>query len=148
MPSGNLRPIRFGHPDLANLGNPIWANLVLVNGNLAKTILANLIFGQSPAPPRTALSPTAQNFALVFPLPPHFSFFLPSFGCLLVEFWWCFAGGLHTTAQELQTCTFEGPSVFRQQMCPSWSPPDLSPRVLTQTDVESFEPQRCPLSYQ
>ena len=25
----------------------------------------------------------------VFPLPPQFSFFLPSLGGLLVEFWWC-----------------------------------------------------------
>ena len=25
-----------------------------------------------------------------FPLPPQFSCFLPSLGCLLAEFWWCF----------------------------------------------------------
>ena len=32
----------------------------------------------------------AQKFALFSPLPPQFSFFLPSLGGLLVEFWWCF----------------------------------------------------------
>ena len=31
----------------------------------------------------------AQNFALFSPLPPQFSFFLPSLGVRLVEFWWC-----------------------------------------------------------
>ena len=31
----------------------------------------------------------AQNVALFFPLPPQFSFCLPSLGGLLVEFWWC-----------------------------------------------------------
>ena len=41
-----------------------------------------------------------------------------------------------------------GASVVRQQVCPSWPPPDLNPRVLTPADVESCEPQRCPLSCQ
>ena len=32
----------------------------------------------------------AQNFALSFPLPPQFSFFLPLLGGGFVEFWWCY----------------------------------------------------------
>ena len=32
-------------------------------------------------------------------------------GGLLVEFWWC--PGFHTTARELQTCTFEGPGASK-----------------------------------
>ena len=29
------------------------------------------------------------KFRVFFPLPPQFSFILPSLGGLLVEFWWC-----------------------------------------------------------
>ena len=90
-------------------------------------------FGPSPpdAGPLLLLRRTAQNFARCFPLPPQFRSFSLS-GCLLVEFWWCFrrpgpqictfglsgcrvkhwrlrGRRLHTTAQELQTFTFEGP---------------------------------------
>ena len=36
----------------------------------------------------------------VFSLPPQFSFFLPSLGCLLVEFWWCLK------RWDPQMCTF------------------------------------------
>ena len=71
--------------------------------------------------PFGALPPDGPKFrSLFFPSPQQFSFFLPSLGCLLVEFWWCFflnAGtllgppGLHTTARELQTCTLEGPGL-------------------------------------
>ena len=42
----------------------------------------------SPSPgPSSSLPRTAQNFALFSPLPPQFSFFLPSLGGLRVELW-------------------------------------------------------------
>ena len=53
-------------------------------------------------PRRVALQRVGgQNFALFFPLPPQFYFFLPSLGGLLVEFWWCFEAG-----RGPQMCTF------------------------------------------
>ena len=48
----------------------------------------------------------AQNFAFFFPRPPQFSLFLPSFGGLLVEFWWCLK------RRDPQVCTF-GRAVVR-----------------------------------
>ena len=83
--------------------------------------------------PLTALRRTAQNFDLFSPLPPFSLFCVSLFGCLLVEFWWCFRRlgpsnvhlwalglsceapaasgppGFHTKARELQTFTFESP---------------------------------------
>ena len=48
-----------------------------------------------------------------FPLPPQNLFFSSVSGGLLVGFWWCPTRpgrrGSHTTARELQTCTFQGP---------------------------------------
>ena len=38
--------------------------------------------------PRRVGGPKVSRF--FFPLPPQFSFFLPSLGGLFVEFWWCF----------------------------------------------------------
>ena len=43
----------------------------------------------------------AQILTLFCPLQPQFSFFLPSLGGLLVEFWWCFFG-----RPGPQMCTF------------------------------------------
>ena len=40
-------------------------------------------------PPPDRPPPDRPKFRSFFPLPPQFSFFLPSLGCLLVEFWWC-----------------------------------------------------------
>ena len=80
------------------------------------------------------------HFRAFFTLPPHFSFFLPSTGCLLVEFWWWFlkagtltcarlefsgcrveprrpkkaAGGSHHSPRA-QTCTFKGPGLQKHQ---------------------------------
>ena len=49
--------------------------------------------------PRTTLQephrplPGPPNISLFFPLPPHFSFFLPSLGGPFVEVWWCLKSG-------------------------------------------------------
>ena len=64
---------------------------------------------------RTALPLDRPKFRSFFsPLPPENSFISYLSGGLLVEFWFCLKTikcarrGSHTTARELQTCTFQG----------------------------------------
>ena len=64
----------------------------------------------------------AQIFALFFfPLLPHFSFFLPSLGGLLVEFWWCLK------RQDPEMCTFGVLGLS----CETLAPPFGAPRFVT-----------------
>ena len=78
----------FGHPDLDNLANPIWANpfwdLGVCHGGPPKGGPNQEKWGPEGWGPEGW---EAQNFALFFPSPATISLFLCLSGCLLVECW-------------------------------------------------------------
>ena len=128
--SSALSQIDLFGPDMfrPHLFRPmLWANVSAEGG--APNCGAPKVGPQRVGPQRVG----AKNLALFFPSPATILILSSSFGGPCVEFWWCLKRlgpemctfgvlglsceapaalgppGLHTTARELQTCTFQGP---------------------------------------
>ena len=106
--------------------------------------LAPLPWTPSLLPPADSPSPDRPKFRSLFFLPPQLSFFPLSSGGLLVENMGAVQGrilhkvrvraaasgppGLHTTARELQTCTYQGPGASNTTKIPRKDPQEREER--------------------